>query len=120
MHSVCYNSSKFMDSEVYILGDFNTNVACKSKSSLLISLSNFCNNFSLKQIITDYTRISTNSKSIIDLVIVSDVGKDCQSGVIAIGISDHILTFCTRKSVKSKFGTHNTVRVLTTNFLKVR
>ena len=111
LEETCYKSAKFMDSEVYILGDFNTNVACKSKSSLQISLSNFCNNFSLKQLITDYTRITINSKSIIDLIIVSDVSKVSQSGVIPIGISDHFLTYCTRKSVKCKFGKHNTVSV---------
>ena len=47
--------------------------------------------------------------STIDLILVSDIEKSSQSGVIDIGISDHSLIFCTRKQTKTVFNKHNSV-----------
>lgn len=37
---------------------------------------------------------------------VTDTEKVSQSGVINIGLSDHMLVFCTRKVAKPKFDNH--------------
>ena len=51
----------------------------------------------LKQLIVVPTRVCINKASAIDLILVSDPEKVCQSGVLCVGISGHLLTYCTRK-----------------------
>ena len=41
----------------------------------------------------------------------SDHKNVVQSGVISVGLSDHMLIYCTRKVTKVKTYSHNTVRV---------
>ena len=43
----------------------------------------------LDQLIVESTRITPKSRTIIDLILVSDPAKISQSGVIEIGVSDH-------------------------------
>ena len=52
-----------------------------------------------------------NSESAIDLILVTDHEKVCQSGVLNVGISDHLITYCTRKVIKAPVNKHNTVRM---------
>ena len=60
------------------------------------------------------TRICDRSNSILDLIMVSDPERISQSGVLSIGLSDHWLVFCTRKVLRPKSHSHNTVRVRST------
>jgi len=39
------------------------------------------------------------------------VKKICQSGVIEINISDHLITFCTRKTTKEYTGKRSMLRI---------
>ena len=68
----------------------------------------------MKQLINEPTRITENTSSVIDHIICSDVSKVCQSGAIPVGISDHLITFCTRKIFKGQFNKHKytTIRSL--------
>ena len=68
-----------LDNECIIMGDFNTNIKCNKNNLLVKGLKNFCNIFSLKQIIRDDTRTTTTSSSIIDLIFVSDHDNISQS-----------------------------------------
>jgi len=97
---VCSNSSGYLKSEVFLTGDFNTNVGSIGNSTLVNSIIN-----------KDPTRVCNTSQSTIDLVLVSDVQKITQSGVIACGMSDHMVTYCTRKVCKQQVNCHNSVNI---------
>ena len=79
---------------------------CLSKS-----FKNLCQFFGVGQLIKEPTRISDQSKSIIDLIFVSDEAKICDSGVIHMGVSDHNLIYCTWKVCKGQIGKHKSVSV---------
>jgi len=89
--------------ELFILGDIN--ICLIHKMSLLCrNYNNMLNLFNLKQLIKEPTRITCNSKTIIDHIVVNCEENVSQSGVIHIGLSDHFLTYCTRKiGKKSNF-----------------
>ena len=96
-------------SETVILGNFNTDVS--SKCALVRNLNSLCDMFSLRQIIKDFTRVTSTTSTIIDLILVSDPEKISQSGIIDYCVSDHLMTFCTRKVTRGYIGKHNTVTV---------
>ena len=110
--------------EIYLLGDFNINLlqdnkyilkenlACRSKNlvtPLLRQYKEFCQTYSLKQLIREATRVTRNSSSLLDHILCSSIEKVSASGTIDIGISDHQLTFCTRKIFKIKSNCHQNV-----------
>ena len=57
------------------------------------------------------TRITCNSSSILDLIFTSVVDNITQSGVLAVGISDHLVIYCTQKVTRAKSGCHKCVKV---------
>lgn len=90
------------DRETYLLGD--ANICFKHKTSLLFKF--FLRDlriFDLQQIISEPTRIARTSSSIIDHILTSHKDRLSQFGVISIGLSDHFMTFCTRKISKQFF-----------------
>ena len=101
-----------IEQECIVLGDFNTDVSSKSvKNHLMKSLKSLCYTLNLKQIIEQNTRITSSSKSTIDLIFVSDKGNISQSGVLNSCISDHQAIYCTRKSTKDFVGKHSTIKI---------
>ena len=60
------------------------------------------NSFGYKNVISGPTRITANSKSLIDLIITSDKAKIKLSGQVDFGISDHHLVYCVFKLVIGK------------------
>jgi hypothetical protein len=98
--------------ETYILGDFNiclldpnsSEPVCKAYKSCLSSAG-------LKNLIKEPTRVTEETESLIDHVLVSDANRVSQSGVIHLGMSDHFMTFCTRKAAKVKFNSHNSIKI---------
>ena len=50
-----------------------------------------------KQLINSLTRISRDSKSLIDFVAVNYPQNICDSGVVSANLSDHELVYCVRK-----------------------
>jgi hypothetical protein len=110
-HVLC-NCKRLSDLECIILGDFNVNyLDSKNVHGLKKAVINFCNMFSLKQMIKEATRVSQYSNSLLDLIFVSDHHKISQSGVINVGLSDHCLIYCTRKVKKEQFKKHNSIRM---------
>ena len=110
------------DNEIYLLGDFNINllqnrnyilnrkgmVVCQGAvHTLIYKYQEFCQIFSLKQLITCPTRVTCNTTSLIDHILTNSSEKIFQSGIIDCGISNHQLIFCTRK--QAKFNKHNNV-----------
>ena len=105
-------SSSSLDSqESYILGDFNTNYVAENKSSLMKSLKMFMKNFSLLQLIDTPTRVTVKTKTILDLILVTDSYKVSQSGTLPYGMSDHNIVYVTRKIKKGQINRHNTVNI---------
>ena len=91
-----------MEQESFLLGDFNTDISSKKNSPLKKALTDFKNLFKFSQVITDFTRVTSNSSTTIDLIFVSDVERITQHGVIPNAISDHDMTFVTRKIHRSQ------------------
>ena len=101
------------DNEIYLLGDFNINLlqngnyilnrkglaACQGPVHTLINkYQEFCQIFSLKQLITCPIRVTYNGSSVIDHILTNCTEKIFQSGIIGYGMSDHQVIFCTRKA----------------------
>ena len=85
--------------ETLIFGDFNI--------CLLHKMSNLCKDylnllklFNLKQIINNPTRVTNSSSTLIDHILISRDEKISQYGVIESDLSDHFMTFYTRKCNK--------------------
>ena len=57
------------------------------------------------------TRVTATSESILNLIMVSDKDQIIQSGVLDIGLSDHVIVHCTRKIKKIHINKHNTVYI---------
>ena len=60
-----------MENECIIMGDLNTNLLLPH-SSLKKSFLNFCMVSGLHQLITEATRLSMNSQSLLDLILASE------------------------------------------------
>ena len=88
------NTNIFFEYECIVLGDFNTNVQSSKSCSLLKAFKQFCSCCNLSQLIKEPTRITDQSSTLIDLILVSNPDKICNSGVIQSGISDHNIIYC--------------------------
>ena len=64
----------------------------------------FCSIQSLTEIIKNATRITETSSSLLDHILTNSTDKIAQSGIINVGLSDHQMIFCPRKTVKIKTG----------------
>ena len=53
--------------------------------------------FGRKETIESPTRITCSSSSIIDHILASFPNRVTQRGILNVGLSDHQLTYCTRK-----------------------
>ena len=109
----CYHKGKISDLETIVLGDFNFN-ALKQQSNMFSAVKHLMFIFNWVQLINTPTRITPTSESCLDLIFVSHTDKISQSGVINIGLSDHFLTYCTRKVQRGSFNTHNSVKIRST------
>ena len=84
------------EKEIVITGDLNFDL---KQSNILASTERFINmtkEFSLRQIIDNFTRITEHSKIMIDLFFTSRPDL-YNSGVIPVGFSDHSAIFAVRK-----------------------
>ena len=67
----------------------------------------FCQIFSLKQLIICPTPVTCHTFSLIDHILTNSTEKIFQSGIINSGMLDHQLIFCTRKVKWARFNKHN-------------
>jgi len=74
------------------------------------------NNTLVNTLRPDPTRVCSTSMSTIDLILVYDVQNIKPSGVIACGMSDHVVTYCTRKVCKQQVNSHNSVSTIPRNY----
>ena len=96
------------DVETIIIGDWNTDMQRKD-TSVFKSFSRICDLHGFSQLITQPTRVCETTQTTIDLILTSDRSRISSKGVIACGLSDHYMIFCTRKKLKQKAGCHKTV-----------
>ena len=99
-------------SEVFILGDLNCDYD-NNKQTLSSVIKNFCTTYHFQQLISEKTRVTESSSTLIDLILTNSKHVSL-SGVDDIGISDHCLVFTERKLRKDKFG----ARTVTTRSFK--
>ena len=83
--------------ELHILGDLNCNMLTNISNQPTKTLKGILETYQLSQPITEATRITTSSCTLIDHYITSMPEKIVQSGVIHTGISDHSLIYGIRK-----------------------
>lgn len=92
--------------DIILIGDVNCDIlnpCCYTKKLLEIT-----ENYHLHQIITDPTRITENTFTLIDHVYTSNVDKITSSGVLHTGVSDHSLIYASwGKSIKTRNHVHN-------------
>ena len=85
--------------EYHLSGDINTDllpgVTCPQNTLKASKLKNI---YGLSQLITEPTRITLNSETLIDLCITNCPEKITTSGVIHLGISDHPIVYMMRKT----------------------
>ena len=70
-----------------------------------------CQQFFMTEIIRDPTRITSTTSSLLDHILRNAEKKISQKGVIDVGLSDHLLIYCTRKILRAKANMHNQVKV---------
>ena len=106
------NTTNFDNQEVYILGDLNLNLIFEGRRipNGIKRYREFCALHGLKQIIDSPTRVTKTSSTILDHIITNSKDKISQFGVIDVGLSDHQLIYCTRKTVKPKTNTKTRIK----------
>jgi hypothetical protein len=98
------------DCEMILLGDFSICYG-DQKGPLFKLYDSVLKIFNLCQMIKQPTRVTEFTSSVIDHILCNNPEKNCQSGVLNMGISDHFIVYCTRKLPKSSFNKHNNVKV---------
>ncbi len=83
--------------ELILLGDFNVDQYNGSKQNKQKPM-NFARSVDMSQIITEPTRITSTTRSLIDLVFVNNQHRIVDSGVVSLSLSDHSLMYCVVKS----------------------
>lgn len=79
-------------------------------------LLNVCEIYGLKQLITELTRVTAKSQSLIALCLITNTpDKIVRSGVVPLGISDHFLIYLIRKM---HYSNPDGVKVITKRSLK--
>ena len=90
------------NSEFYLLGDLNCNLLSDTPKTNTSDLLNILAIYNMTPLITEPTRITNTTQSLIDLCVTNTHDKIRASGVLSIGISDHSLVYLIRKSSYDK------------------
>lgn len=83
--------------ELLIIGDLNFNMLDDGNSEPDPHLTDFCDRFCMTNTITEPTRVTNTSASLIDVLITSNPERFVLSGTMKLGISDHDLIYTIRK-----------------------
>ncbi|RUA05525.1 MAG: hypothetical protein DSY43_04445 [Gammaproteobacteria bacterium] len=94
--------------DFFLLGDLNCNLLPGIADNNSLHLRNIIDVYGLSQLITEPTRITQRSKTLIDLCLTNSPQMVSNSGVIHVGISDHSLIYLTRKMRYTRSGVHKT------------
>ena len=84
--------------DLIVTGDLNCNLLLAEGNIQTKKLKDLMQIYQLRQHITTPTRITTDTQSLIDIILTKvDDTKTCNSGVVHVGISDHSLVYICRK-----------------------
>ena len=83
-------------SDIYITGDINSNLL-NLGDSYTMRLINILEAYQLSQVISEPTRVTNSTSTLIDLFITNNEESVVHSGVYPLAISDHNLIFAVRK-----------------------
>lgn len=67
--------------------------------------------YSFSQIINTPTRVTTTTSTTIDHILCNATENVCQCGTLDLGISDHMVIYCTLKIIKGTTYVNNVVKV---------
>ena len=98
------------DCDSIVLGDFNIDIL-KSKTKLCKDYKSLLTYYNCKQLVHSPTRVTEKTSTLLDHIFTNNTNKISQSGVLPLGLSDHFLTYCTRKSIRAHIGTHKTLSI---------
>ena len=93
------------------MGDLNCNLSLEVISNNSSHLLKIIDIYGLTQLITEPTRVTQFSSTLIDLCLTNSPDKISKSGVINIGISDHSAIYLTRKVTHLGSNMHKNVEV---------
>ena len=97
--------------ELYLMGDLNCNLLSEVVSNNSSHLLNIIDIYGLPQLITEPTRVTQYSSTLIDLCLTNSPDKISKSGVINIGISDHSAVYLICKVAHLRSNMYKTVEV---------
>ena len=88
--------------EIILLGDTNCDILETADPSGAFSsqsrhMTNIYDNFGFKQLISEPTRETVSTKTLIDQIATTHPNNIVDSGVVQLAISDHYLIYCVRK-----------------------
>lgn len=101
--------------DYYLLGDLNCNYLSEVCNSQLSQLKLLSQVYQLNQLIDEPTRITSTTKTLIDVIFTNDCSRIVASGVSHVAISDHSLVYTIRKIA---IPTQNTHKYITTRDFK--
>ena len=90
--------------EFFLLGDINVDLMVDTTLANAVKLRHIFDIYGLDQLITEPTRITLSSRSLIDLCITNTPTKVAKFGVVYIAISDHALIYMTYKVQHERAG----------------
>ena len=86
--------------EVFIIGDLNIDILKKNQEWR--ALMNLCSSLNLTQLITSPTSVTSQSSTLIDVIMTTNTTLVAESGVMEDHISDHYLIYTVLKLKLSK------------------
>ena len=92
--------------DYFLLGDINVDLMPGVKSINATKLNDIFEIYGLKQLITDPTRTTPFSSTLIDLCVTNAPSKITNAGIIELSISDHVLVYMTHKVHYKQIGSH--------------
>ena len=98
------------DCDSLVLGDFNI-CLLNNKSKLCKDYKSLLKYYNCKQLVNSPTRVTEKYSTLLDHIFTNNIEKFSQSGVLPMGLSDHYITYCTRKNTRGHIGTHNTITI---------
>ena len=113
LNAAISKTKNFDNQEVYILGDLNIDLTGSrvKNSNGIKRYKEFCSLHGLEQLIQEPTRITEKSETLLDHIISNSAQKVSQHGVLNLGLSDHHMIYCTRKSTKAKSFDHKHIKI---------
>lgn len=86
--------------EIVFIGDFNIDMMDYVDGNVHNTnnpLADFCDRYCLSNTITEPTRVTNTSETLIDVILVNRTERWTKSGTLKLGISDHDLVYIVRK-----------------------